>query len=313
MVDVKRLQSALREPMLQCSENAAAAENSRSMERCVYGLHRKHKTTVPEIRGRKGGVLLVCLTAYTTPMARLLDSHVDLLLVGDSLAMVIYGHASTLSVTLETMIAHGGAVVRGSELSCVIVDMPFGSYQETPALAFRNAARVMAESGCAGVKLEGGAEMAETIAFLTARGIPVLGHIGLMPQSVHTAGGYRAQGRAPEDAARIMDDAKAVSDAGAFAMVIESTVEPLARRITDEVPVPTIGIGASPACDGQILVTEDLMGLFPDFTPRFVRRYAELGASVETAAEAYADDVRARRFPGPENLFGPKVPKAASA
>ena len=255
---------------------------------------------------------IVCLTAYTTPMARLLDPHVDLLLVGDSLGMVVYGFDSTLPVTLEMMIAHGAAVVRGAERSCVIVDMPFGSYQETPAAAFRNCARVMAETGCAGVKLEGGAEMGETIAFLTARGVPVLGHVGLMPQSVHTAGGYRARGRDKDDAERIGADAKAVAGAGAFAMVIEGTVESLAHEITEAVAVPTIGIGASPACDGQILVTEDLIGLFPDFTPKFVKRFAELGVQVEEAARAYAEEVRERRFPGPEQLFGVKSAKRGS-
>ena len=273
---------------------------------------RSQGRTVSELRARKGGVPIVCLTAYTTPMARLLDPHVDLLLVGDSLGMVVYGFDSTLPVTLEMMIAHGAAVVRGAERSCVIVDMPFGSYQETPAAAFHNCARVMAETGCAGVKVEGGAEMGETIAFLTARGVPVLGHVGLMPQSVHTAGGYRARGREKHDAERIGADAKAVADAGAFAMVIESTVESLAHEITEAVAVPTIGIGASPACDGQILVTEDLIGLFPDFTPKFVKRFAELGVQVEEAARAYAVEVRERRFPGPEQLFGLKSAKRGS-
>ena len=264
------------------------------------------RITVPDIRAHKGGVPLVCLTAYTTPMARLLDPHVDLLLVGDSLGMVIYGFTSTLPVTLEMMIAHGAAVMRGAKRACVIVDMPFGSYQESPAAAFRNAARVMAETGCEGIKIEGGAEMAETVAFLTARGVPVLGHVGLMPQSVHATGGYKARGREKQDAARILADAEAVADAGAFAIVIESTVETLAHQITREVAVPTIGIGASPACDGQILVTDDLIGLFPDFTPRFVKRYAEVGAEVGRAVQSYAADVRDRRFPGPEQLFGVK-------
>ena len=270
---------------------------------------RPQRITVPDIRARKGGVPVVCLTAYTTPMARLLDDHVDLLLVGDSLGMVIYGFDSTLAVTLDMMIAHGAAVVRGTENACVIVDMPFGSYQESPQLAFRNAARVMAETGCGGVKVEGGAEMAETIEFLVARGVPVFGHVGLMPQSVHTAGGYRARGRKDQDAATILADAKAVAEAGAFALVIESTLEPLARRITKAVQVPTIGIGASAACDGQILVTDDLLGLFPDFTPKFVKRYAELGRAVEKAAKTYADEVHRRRFPGPDQVFGGKTPK----
>jgi 3-methyl-2-oxobutanoate hydroxymethyltransferase len=269
---------------------------------------RTKRVSVPSLRARKGGDPIVCLTAYTTPMAKLLDPHVDLLLVGDSLGMVVYGLDSTLAVTLDMMVRHGQAVMRGAAQACVIVDLPFASYQESPETAFRNAARVMAETGCAGVKLEGGEEMAETIRFLTRRGIPVLGHVGLLPQSVNTAGGFRAHGRQDEEAARILADAKAVADAGAFAIVIEGTVEPLAREITASVPAPTIGIGASPACDGQILVTEDVLGLFSDFTPRFVKRYAELGQQVSSAASAYAEDVRQRRFPGPEHCFGIRKP-----
>jgi 3-methyl-2-oxobutanoate hydroxymethyltransferase len=207
------------------------------------------------------------------------------------------------------MIAHGAAVVRGSEHACVVVDMPFGSYQESPAQAFRSAARILAETGCAAVKLEGGAELAETIRFLTGRGIPVCGHIGLLPQSVNAAGGYRTHGREEAEAAKIAADARAVADAGAFAIVIEGTLEPVARAITEEVAVPTIGIGASPACDGQVLVSEDLLGLFADFTPRFVKRYADLGPEISAAAAAYAADVRARRFPGPEHTVG-ATPKA---
>ena len=264
------------------------------------------RITAPELRARKGGEPIVCLTAYTAPMARLLDAHTDLLLVGDSLGMVVYGFDSTLPVTLDLMIAHGAAVVRGSSRACVVIDLPFGSYQESPQQAFRNAARVMAETGAQAVKLEGGLEMAETVAFLAARGIPVLGHVGLMPQSVNSLGGYRAVGRDDAVAARIRADAHAISDAGAFAVVIEGTVEPLARAITAELPIPTIGIGASPACDGQVLVSDDLLGLFAEFTPKFVKRYADLGEAVSHAAEQYAADVRARRFPGPEHCFGMK-------
>jgi 3-methyl-2-oxobutanoate hydroxymethyltransferase len=256
------------------------------------------------LRARKGATPLVCLTAYAAPMARLLDPIADLLLVGDSLGMVVYGFATTLSVTLDMMIAHGAAVMRGAHQACVIVDLPFGSYQESPAQAFRNAARVMAETGCAGVKLEGGVAMAETIRFLVVRGIPVLGHIGLQPQSVHAIGGFRAQGKSAEEAAAIMADAQAVAAAGAFAVVVEGTTEPLARAITEAVDVPTIGIGASAACDGQILVTEDLVGLFSEFKPRFVKRYAELGSEIAAAAAAYGEDVRARRFPGAEHVYG---------
>ncbi len=265
------------------------------------------KVTVPQIRGMKGGEPIVCLTAYTALTAKLLDAHCDLLLVGDSLGMVLYGMDSTLGVTLDMMITHGQAVMRGARKACVIVDMPFGTYQESKELAFRNAARVMKEVGCAGVKLEGGSEMAETIQFLTERGIPVLAHIGLLPQSVNTAGGFRSLGREDKEADGIIEDAHAVAAAGAFATVIEGTVEPLAREITGAIPIPTIGIGASPACDGQILVLEDLVGLFSGFKPRFVKRYAELGQGIEDAVTEYAADVRGRRFPTLDHCFGVKA------
>ena len=268
------------------------------------------RQTATAIRARKGGEPIVCLTAYTAPMARWLDPHVDLLMVGDSLGMVLYGFDSTLPVTLDMMIAHGGAVVRGSERAFVVVDMPFGSYQESPSQGFRSAARVMAESGCGGVKLEGGVEMAETVAFLTSRGIPVMGHVGLTPQSVNSLGGYRSRGHDQAEAARILADAKAIAEAGAFSLVVEGTVEPLARRISEAIAIPTIGIGASPACDGQVLVTDDLLGLFAEFTPKFVKRYAELGEAVASAAASYAADVRARRFPGPEHCFQPRKARA---
>jgi 3-methyl-2-oxobutanoate hydroxymethyltransferase len=260
--------------------------------------------TVPAIRARKGGEPLVCLTAYSAPVASLLDPVADLLLVGDSLGMVIYGMDSTLGVTMDMMIAHGRAVARRCVHACVAVDMPFASYEESPEQAYRNAARIMRETGCAAVKLEGGVEMAVTIEFLVKRGIPVLGHIGLMPQSVNAVGGFSARGRDEVEAAAILADARAVSDAGAFAVVIEGTVEPLARQASNAIDIPTIGIGASPACDGQILVTDDMVGLFSDFTPRFVKRYADIGVEFVAAAEAYAADVRSRSFPGPEHCFG---------
>ena len=272
-------------------------------------VSRVKRTSTPQIRARKGGEPIVCLTAYTTQMARRLDPHVDLLLVGDSLGMVVYGFDSTLPVTVEMMIAHGAAVMRGSEHACVIVDLPFGSYQASPEQAFGTAARVMAETGASGVKLEGGEEMADTVRFLTQRGIPVCGHVGLMPQAVNVAGGFKATGRSDEEALQVRRDAGAVAAAGAFAVVLEGTLEPVAAAITAELPVPTIGIGASPACDGQILVSEDVFGLFSDFTPRFVKRYADLGEQISAAAQAYAQDVRARRFPGKEHCFLPKVPK----
>jgi 3-methyl-2-oxobutanoate hydroxymethyltransferase len=264
---------------------------------------RKGHITVPQIRERKGGDPIVSLTAYSAPMASLLDPHVDLFIVGDSVGMVFYGMDSTLGVTLEMMIGHGAAVVRGSEKACVVVDMPFGSYQESQSQAFRNAAKVMKRTGCDAVKLEGGAEMSETVAFLASRGIPVMGHVGLMPQSVNSLGGYRARGRGRVEAMKIISDARAIADAGAFSIVVEGVVEPLAREVTNSVVVPTIGIGASAECDGQVLVTEDMVGLFNDFTPSFVKRYADLGSLVGEAAEAYGQDVRARRFPAAEHCF----------
>ena len=275
----------------------------------MSGHRQKGKVTITDIRAQKGGDPLVCLTAYTSLTAQLLDDHTDLLLVGDSLGMVLYGLDDTLSVTLDMMIAHGKAVMRRSCRACVIVDMPFGSYQESPEAAFRNAARVMKEVGCAGVKLEGGIEMAETISFLTKRGIPVLAHVGLLPQSVNTAGGFRSHGQEDEEATRILADAVAVTNAGAFASVVEGTVEPLARKITETIHIPTIGIGASPACDGQILVTEDLVGLFSDFTPKFVKRYADLGQQIADAAKSYSEDVRSGNFPGPEHCFAMRRPR----
>lgn len=270
---------------------------------------KKKRLTPKAIAAMKGERPIVSLTAYTTPIARLLDAHCDLLLVGDSVGMVLYGMPSTLGVTLEMMIAHGQAVMRGVQNACVIVDLPFGTYQESKEQAFRSAARIMSDTGCDGVKLEGGAEMAETVAFLVERGIPVFGHVGLMPQQVNTVGGFRSLGRDDEEANRIRRDAKAIADAGAFATVIEGTVEPLAREITASLSIPTIGIGASPACDGQILVSDDMLGLFEDFTPRFVKRFASLAPQVSVAAKAYAEEVRERTFPGPEHVFGLK-PKA---
>lgn len=262
------------------------------------------RITAPELSARKGGEPIAVLTAYTAPMAQFLDEHVDCLLVGDSLGMVVYGLDTTLAVTLDMMINHGAAVVRGSHRACVIVDMPFASYQESPEQAYRNAARMMQETGADGVKLEAGVALASTIEFLAQRGIPVMGHVGLMPQSVNTYGGFRVQGKETAVARQVIDDARAVSDAGAFSIVVEGVMEPVAREITNVVLVPTIGIGASAECDGQVLVTEDLLGLFSDFTPKFVKRYAELGEQVSIAAAAYAEDVRARRFPAAEHCFG---------
>lgn len=259
--------------------------------------------TVVDVGARKGKEPLVCLTAYTTPIARLVDPHCDVVLVGDSVGMVLHGLPSTLGVNLEMMIMHGRAVRRGLERPLMVVDMPFGSYEESPEQAFRSAARVMAQTGCAAVKLEGGEAMAETIRFLGGRGVPVMAHVGLTPQAVNLFGGYRLQGKGT-DADRVMRDALAVADAGAFAVVLEKVPEALARRITEEVAIPTIGIGASPACDGQILVVDDMLGLFGDFRPKFAKRYGELGEVAREAIAAYARDVRERRFPGAEHVFG---------
>jgi 3-methyl-2-oxobutanoate hydroxymethyltransferase len=263
------------------------------------------RLTVPSIRSRKGGEPLVMLTAYTVRMAQLLDPHCDILLVGDSLGQVIYGLPSTLPVSLEMMCAHGAAVVRGSYHAVVIVDMPFGSYEAAPELAFESAARVMKETGAAGIKIEGGEAMAETVAFLSARGIPVMGHVGLTPQSVNALGGYGARGRTNAEHASILDDARAIAEAGAFAIVAEGVVEPLANEIAAAASCPVIGIGASAQCDGQVLVAEDMLGLF-ERTPRFVKRYADMASLISDAAAAYASDVRARSFPGPEQVYAPK-------
>jgi len=260
------------------------------------------RVTVPEIRGHKNDSPVVCLTCYHAHTARLLDEHVDLMLVGDSLGMVMHGMDNTLGVTIDMMIAHGKAVVRGSSHALIVVDMPFGSYEESPQVAFRNAARIMQETGCGAVKLEGGARMADTIAYLTERGIPVMAHIGLTPQMIQIFGGFKTQGRTEDEWPAIEADAKAVAEAGAFAVVLEGMAEPLAERITKQIAIPTIGIGASATCDGQILVMEDMLGLNPN-PPKFVRQYAQLGAEIEKAVMNYAMDVRARRFPGKENVY----------
>lgn len=259
-----------------------------------------------DILARKGGEPIVCLTAYTTPMARLVDAHCDLTLVGDSLGMVVHGLPTTVGVTMEMMILHGQAVARGTSRSMLVVDMPFGSYEESPAQAFANARRLMAETGCAAVKLEGGRHMAETIRFLVARGVPVMAHIGLTPQAVNALGGYKVQGRGA-DAERVMEDAIAVAEAGAFSVVLEKVPDGLSQRITQRIAIPTIGIGASAHCDGQVLVLDDMLGLFADFRPKFVKRYGELGAAADDAIAAYASEVRARRFPAPEHVFADEL------
>ncbi|MFG1425376.1 3-methyl-2-oxobutanoate hydroxymethyltransferase [Roseixanthobacter glucoisosaccharinicivorans] len=267
------------------------------------------RVTAPEIFARKSGDPIVCLTSYHAHTAQLLDRHVDVILVGDSLGMVMHGLETTVPVTVEMMIVHGRAVVRGTKRALIVVDLPFGSYEASPVEAFHTAARVLKETGAGAVKLEGGVRMAETVRFLVDRGVPVMGHVGLTPQAINTLGSFKARGRDDAEAASIVEDARAVAEAGAFSIVLEAMAEPVARRITQEIATPTIGIGGSPACDGQILVLEDMLGL-GQRVPKFVKKYAELGPAIEQAVATYADEVRARTFPGPEHTYAPRAQKA---
>jgi 3-methyl-2-oxobutanoate hydroxymethyltransferase len=254
------------------------------------------RVTAPDIAKRKGGAPIVALTAYHAHTARIIDPYVDMLLVGDSLGMVMHGYETTVPVPLELMIMHAQAVVRGSSRALVVVDMPFGSYEESPTVAFRNAARVLKETGCGAIKIEGGAHMAETIRYLSDRGIPVMSHIGMTPQAVNMIGSFKPRGRLRSEWAAFEEDARAVAEAGAFAVVLEALAELLAARITKQVSIPTIGIGASAECDGQILVLEDMLGLSPR-VPKFVKEYAQIGEAIETAVKTYANEVRTRVFP----------------
>jgi len=267
------------------------------------------RVTAPDILARKGGEPIVCLTSYHAHTARLVDKYCDVILVGDSLGMVMHGMETTVPVTLDMMILQGHAVMRGSRRALVVVDMPFGSYEESKEQAFMNAARVLKETGCGAIKVEGGKRMAETIRFLAERGVPVMAHVGLTPQAINTIGSFRAQGRDEADWARIEEDTIAVAQAGAFSVVIEAVAEPLARKLTAAVVIPTIGIGASVACDGQILVLEDMLGLSPR-VPKFVKRYGTLGPGIERAISEYASEARARNFPGPEHVYPMKSKKA---
>lgn len=260
------------------------------------------RNTVPQIANRKGGDPIVSLTSYHAHTAAIVDEVADFILVGDSLGMVMHGMDSTVGVSLELMIMHGKAVVRGTKKALIVVDMPFGTYEESPSIAFRNAARIMKETGCGAIKLEGGARMAETIRFLTERGIPVMAHIGLTPQSSHVMGGFKTQGRDQDSWPLHEADARAVTEAGAFAVVLEGMVEPLAATITENITIPTIGIGASAKCDGQILVLEDMLGLSP-WTPKFVKVYGQLGPMIREAVESYAKDVKNRQFPEEDNVY----------
>lgn len=268
------------------------------------------RVTAPEITARKGGEPLVCLTAYTAPMAEILDPHCDLLLVGDSVGMVLHGLPNTVGVTLEMMILHGQAVMRTSRHALVVVDMPFGSYEGTPQQAFENAARVLKETGAQAIKVEAGPTIAETIAYLVKRGIPVMGHVGLRPQAVNVDGAFRAKGRTEDERTRVLAEAEAAADAGAFSIVVEGVAESLAREVTQAVGVPTIGIGASAGCDGQILVTDDMLGMF-DWTPKFVRRYADLRGDIGRAVGEWAADVKSRQFPGEAETYFSKKPAQA--
>ena len=265
------------------------------------------RISVPDIAGRKGGEPIVCLTAYDAPMAALLDPHCDVLLVGDSLGMAVHGLPNTVGVTLEMMILHGQAVMRGAKRAMVVVDMPFGSYEGGKEVAYANCVRVMQETGAQAVKLETSIELAEIVEFLVKRGIPVMGHVGLRPQAILAEGGFKAKGRTDYERERVMAEAKATAEAGAFCIVIEGVAESLAREITETIDTPTIGIGASAACDGQVLVVNDMLGMF-DWTPRFVRKYADLRTEIDRAAAAFAADVKTRRFPAEVETYFSKKP-----
>jgi 3-methyl-2-oxobutanoate hydroxymethyltransferase len=278
--------------------------------------HAKRVTTA-DVAARKGGQPIVCLTAYDAPTAALLDRHCDLILVGDSVGMVVHGLTTTIGVTLDMMILHGKAVMRGAEHALVVVDLPFGTYEESPEQAFKNAARVLSETGAQAVKIESGRYAGDTIRFLVERGVPVMGHVGLRPQAINVTGGFKAKGRTKIERASILAEAKAAEEAGAFSIVVEGVAEELAREITASVSVPTIGIGASPACDGQILVTQDMLGLF-DWTPKFVKRFASLKTAIDDAVAQYAREVRSRSFPEPAQVYRfdkekPAAPKAPDA
>jgi 3-methyl-2-oxobutanoate hydroxymethyltransferase len=266
------------------------------------------RLTAPDILARKGGDPIVCLTSYHAHTARIVDKYCDVILVGDSLGMVMHGMETTVGVTLDMMILQGRAVMRGSQRALVVVDMPFGSYEASKEQAFMSAVRVLKETGCGAIKLEGGKRMAEIIQFLVERGVPVMAHVGLTPQSINVLGSFRAQGRDEADWGRIEEDAIAVAQAGAFSVVIEAVAEPLAKKLTGAVAIPTIGIGASAACDGQILVMEDMLGLTPR-VPKFVKRYGDLGPGIEKAIADYADEVRGRRFPAAEHTYPMKAKK----
>jgi 3-methyl-2-oxobutanoate hydroxymethyltransferase len=273
--------------------------------------HATKRRTAPDIAARKGGEPIVSLTAYTAPIAKLADAHCDLILVGDSLAMVVHGHETPLPITLELMLAHGSAVVRATERALIVVDLPFGTYEESPEAAFRSAARILKETGAGAVKLEGGQRMAETIRFLVNRGIPVMAHIGLTPQAINVLGGFKVQGRTEAQFAALEADAHAVTEAGAFAVVLEAMPADIAARVTKSIPVPTIGIGAGAGCDGQILVVDDMLGLTPR-VPKFVKAFASIGRTIDDAMGQYAAEVKARTFPAEEHTYAARPPSRSA-
>ena len=267
-------------------------------------MSERTRWTAPKIRALKGREKIVSLTAYDYSMARILDeAGVHLILVGDSLAMTVLGYENTLPVTLEQMLHHTAAVARGARYALVVTDMPFMSYQVSVEQALANAGRCLKEAGAAAVKIEGGAFRGPLIRALVENGIPVLGHIGLTPQSLQALGGYRVSGKTPKEVQQLLDDARAVAEAGAFALVLEAMPADVARQITEAVSIPTIGIGAGPHCDGQILVLHDVLGLYGEFQPKFVKRYANLGAEIQKAVEQYSKDVSEGAFPGPEHCY----------
>ena len=256
------------------------------------------KIRIADIKAHKNAdTPLVCLTAYTTPMAQILDKHCDILLVGDSLGMVMYGMENTLGVSLDMMINHGKAVMRANPTACIVVDMPYGSYEHASETAYKNAMRIMSETACDAIKLEGGQNMESTIKYITTRNIPVMAHIGLQPQSVIKDGGYKVKGRTEQEISTLINDAKAVQRAGAFSVVIEGTLENTSQKITNSIDIPTIGIGASKHCDGQILVTEDMLGMISGHTPKFVKKYAHIAKDIDKAVQNYAKEVKSRNFP----------------
>lgn len=263
---------------------------------------RKRQTTVSHIRNRKNAEPIVCLTAYTAPIAELIDPYVDIILVGDSVGTVMHGHETTIPVTVDEIVLHAKAVARTGPSSLLVVDLPFGSYEASAEKAYETSVRVLKETGADAIKLEGGVTQAPTIKFLSERGVPVMAHIGLRPQAVRATGGYKIVGKTPEECQQMREDGDAVAEAGAFAVVLEGVVEPLARELTERLAIPTIGIGASPACDGQILVTDDLLGIF-ETTPKFVRKFADLRKTINDAVAAYAAAVRDGEFPSDSETY----------